>query len=101
MRLLRFRHLWNDLTTNKLSIFCRLQMSLTMPNLSFHGQRELSTGLQLQQKVQNHTAISNCCLTRNQVGANGAVIPQFWTANIRVLNKNCYDHENQLFNRLS
>jgi len=28
-----------------------------MPNLSFHGQRELSTGLQFQQKVQNHTAI--------------------------------------------
>jgi len=50
-------------------------MSLTTPNLSFHGQRELSTGLQLQQMVQNHTASSNCCLTRNQEGANGAVIP--------------------------
>jgi len=49
-------------------------MSLTMPNLSLHGQRELSTGLQLQQKDQNHTAISNCCLTRSQVGAYGAVI---------------------------
>jgi len=36
-----------------------------MPNLSFYGQRELSTGLQLQQKVHNHTAISNCCLTRS------------------------------------
>jgi len=35
-----------------------------MQNLSFHGQRELSTGLQLQQKVQNHTSISNCCPTR-------------------------------------
>jgi len=46
-----------------------------MPNLSFHGQRELPTGLQLQQKVQNHTATSNCWLTRSQVGANGAVIP--------------------------
>jgi len=52
----------NYLTTNKLSIFCQLQMSLTIPNLSFHGQRELSTGLQLQQKVQNHTAINHCCL---------------------------------------
>jgi len=51
----------NDLTTNKLSIFCRLQMLLTMPNLSFHGQRELSTGLKLQQKVQKRIAISNCC----------------------------------------
>jgi len=46
-----------------------------MPNLPFRGQRELSTGSQLQQKVQNHTAISNCCLTRRQVGAKGAVIP--------------------------
>jgi len=36
-------------------------MLLTMPNLSFHGQRELSTGLKLQQKVQKHIAISNCC----------------------------------------
>jgi len=33
------------------------------------------SGLQLQQKVQNHTAISNCCLTRRQVGTKGAVIP--------------------------
>jgi len=46
-----------------------------MPKLSFHGQRELSTGLQLQQKVQNHTVTSNCGLTRRQVGAKGAVIP--------------------------
>jgi len=46
-----------------------------MPNLSFHGQRELSTGLKLQQKVQNYTATSNCWLTHRQVGANGAVIP--------------------------
>jgi len=46
-----------------------------MPNLSFRGQRELSTGLQLQQEDQNHIAISHCCLTRSQVGAKGAVIP--------------------------
>jgi len=46
-----------------------------MPNLSFRGQRELSTGLQLQHKVQSHTAISNICLTCSQVGARGAVIP--------------------------
>jgi len=39
------------------------------------GQRELSTGLQLQQKDQNHTAIRHCCLTRSQVGPKGAVIP--------------------------
>jgi len=65
----------NDLTTAKLSIFCRLQISLTMPNLCFHGQRELSTGLQLQLKVQNHIAISNCWLTCSQVGAKGPVIP--------------------------
>jgi len=50
-------------------------MSLTMPNLSFHGQRELSMDLQLQQKVQNHKAISNCCLTRRQLGAKRAIIP--------------------------
>jgi len=46
-----------------------------MPNLSFHGQRELSTSLQLQQKVQNHTATSNRWLTRCQVGAKSAIIP--------------------------
>jgi len=46
-----------------------------MPNLSFHGQRELSAGLQLQQKIQNHTAITNCCLTHRQVGVKCAVIP--------------------------
>jgi len=46
-----------------------------MPHLSFYGQRELSTGLQLQQKVQNHTTINNCCLTRRRVGAKRAVIP--------------------------
>jgi len=46
-----------------------------MPNLSFRGQRELSTGLQLQQKNHNHTAISHCCLTRSQVGGKGAVVP--------------------------
>jgi len=46
-----------------------------MPNLSFNGQHELSTGLQLQQKVQNHIEISHCCLTRRQVGVKGAVIP--------------------------
>jgi len=56
-------------------------MSLTMPNLSFHGQRELSTGLQLQQKVQNRTAISNFFLTRRQVGAKGPVIPPILDCN--------------------
>jgi len=44
-----------------------------MPNVSFHGQRELSAGLQLQQKIQNHTAARYCCLTRRQ--AKVAVIP--------------------------
>jgi len=63
-----------------------------MPNLSLHGQRELSYGLQLQQKVQNQTAISNCCLTRSQVGARPRHSPQFWTANVQVLSKNSYDH---------
>jgi len=28
----------------------------------------------LQQNDQNHTSISNCCLTRSQVGAKGSVI---------------------------
>jgi len=45
-----------------------------MPYLSFHGQRELSTGLQLEQKDENHTAISHCCLTRSQVGTKGVII---------------------------
>jgi len=47
-----------------------------MPYLFFRGQRELSTGLQLQQKDQNDTATNHCCLTltRSQVGAKGAAI---------------------------
>jgi len=45
-----------------------------MPNLSFRGQGELSMGLQLQQKDENHTAISHSCQARSQVGAKGAVI---------------------------
>jgi len=44
------------------------------------GQRELSTGLQLQPKDQNHTAISHRGLTLSHLGVKGAVIPQFWTA---------------------
>jgi len=67
-----------------------------MPNLSFLGQRELSRGLQLQQKDQNHTAISHCFLTHSQVGAKGADISQFWTANIQMLSKNCYDRVNPI-----
>jgi len=59
-----------------------------MPNLSIRGQRELSTGLQLQQKVQKHTAISNCCLTRRQVGAKGAVIPPVLDCKYSVVEKN-------------
>jgi len=45
-----------------------------MPNLSFRDKRELSTGFQLQQKDENHTAISNICLTCSQVGTKGTVI---------------------------
>jgi len=51
-----------------------MQISLTISNVSFRGQRELFTDLQLQQKDQNYTAVSHCCLTRSQVGAKGAVI---------------------------
>jgi len=47
-----------------------------MPSLSFHGQRELSTGLKLQQKVQNHTATSNGWLTGCQVGAKAPNVQQ-------------------------
>ena len=53
------------------AFFCGLQNSQTMPYLYFRGQRELATGLQLQQKDQNHTVISHCCLTRSQVGVKG------------------------------
>jgi len=63
-----------------------------MPYLSFNGQREFSTGLQLQQKVHNYTATSNCWLTRSQVGEKAPSFHQFWIANIQVLSKNCYDH---------
>jgi len=44
-------------------------------------------GFRLQQKDQNHTAISNCCLT----GAKEDIIPQFWTGIIQMLSKNSYD----------
>jgi len=46
-----------------------------MPIFSFHGQCELSTGLQWKKKVQNHIATSNCWVTRRQVGAKGTGIP--------------------------
>jgi len=46
-----------------------------MPNLSLHGQRELSTRLYLQQKDQNYIAISHYCQARSQVREKGAVIP--------------------------
>jgi len=45
-----------------------------MPNFSFRGECQLSTGLQLQQRDQNHIAISQRCQTRSQVGAKGAII---------------------------
>jgi len=63
-----------------------------MANMSFRGQRELSTGLQLPQKDQKHTTISHCCLTRSQVGGEKAPsYPKLWTANIELLSKNCHD----------
>ena len=47
--------------------------------LSFRGQRELSTGLQLRQKDQNHKAISHCCQERSQL------------AKIELLRKTCHN----------
>jgi len=67
-----------------------LQTSLTVPKLFFRGQRELSTGLQLQQKAQNHTAISHCCLTRSQVGSKGAVIPPILDCKYSNVKQNFY-----------
>jgi len=63
-----------------------------MPNLSFRGQRELSTGLHLQQKILNHTATSNCCLTRRQGGTKGAVIPPILYCKYSSVEQNYYDH---------
>jgi len=57
--------------TMAVPVGCRF--SLTRPNSSLCGQRELAIGLQLQQKDQNGIAISHCC---NQVGAKGAAYPQ-------------------------
>jgi len=48
-----------------------------MRNLSFRGQREPSMGLQLQQKDQNHTAISHRCQARKQVGEKAQSSPNF------------------------
>ena len=69
---------------------CRLQISLTAPNVSFRGRLELSTGLHLQQwSRQNHVAISSCCQARNQ---GWRKLPlKFWTAIIEPLRKNCHD----------
>jgi len=63
-----------------------------MPNLSFRGQRELSTVLQLQQKDQNHTAISHCCLTRSQVGAKDAAILPILDCKYSNVKQKFYDH---------
>jgi len=60
-----------DLKRTLFAVGCRF--SLTRPNSSLCGQRELAIGLQLQQKDQNGIAISHCC---NQVGAKGAAYPQ-------------------------
>jgi len=38
------------------ALCCRLKILLIMPNLYFRGPSELSTGLQFQQKDQNHMA---------------------------------------------
>jgi len=66
-----------------------------MPNLSFRGQGELSMGLQLQQKDENHTAISHSCQARSQVGAKGAVISPIFEKKkyekSQMLSKNCHD----------
>jgi len=67
------------------AFFFRLQISLTMPNMSFRGQRELSTGLQLQQNDQNNIAICHYCLTRSQWGRKAlSSFPQFWSANMQI-----------------
>ena len=47
-----------------------------MLNLSIHGRRELSAGLQLQQRDHNHVAISHCCQACSRMATQGAVVPQ-------------------------
>jgi len=64
----------NDLTTNKLSIF------LSVADFANHAKFVFVASVSCLlvcncNKIQNHTAISNCCLARRQVGAKGAVIP--------------------------
>jgi len=51
------------------AISCMLQISQTMPKLSFRGWHELSTDLQLQQKDQNHVPISRYYQARGHVSA--------------------------------
>ena len=63
-----------------------------MSILSFRGQHELSSGLRLQQKDQNHVAINNCFHARSQMRANDAIVPtKFWIANTEPLSKDCHD----------
>jgi len=54
-----------------------LSIFLSVADFANQGLREMSVGLQLQPKDQNHTAINHCCLTHSQVGAKGAFIPPF------------------------
>jgi len=71
---------------------CQLYISLTMLNLSFCGRFEMSTGLKFQWKIQNHKAMSNCC----QMGGKAQSSPNFWTANIEPLSKNCHNRVEQI-----
>jgi len=72
---------------NKLCILA-VDCTFGMPNLSLIGRHELSTGLQLQKRIK---IISHCCHAGSQLGAKGAVCPQFLIANIESLSKNCHD----------
>ena len=60
------KHLAAPDLTIRYALCSRLPISLSMPNLSFRGQRELSMGLHLQQIHQNRIVIGHSCQARSR-----------------------------------
>jgi len=62
------KHLAAPDLTIRYALCSRLPISLSMPNVSLRGHRELSSGFQLQRKDQNHMVIRHSCQVLSQDG---------------------------------
>jgi len=82
-----------DLAIVSYAFCCWLQISLTMPNLSFRVRRELSTGLHLQQKDQDKTMWQSATVARPVTrGDQKATYPyQILNCTYWIIEKNCHD----------